>query len=57
MDYDKLFNQVRARREPLGLNVRFLRADGTEDEFSFRDQDRVERFKASLRRQNLTILN
>jgi hypothetical protein len=57
-DFEKRFAAIRAKREAsgLGLNVRFLRADGTPDEFSFATVERADKFRASLRRQNLEIL-
>lgn len=45
------------RREAAGTNVHFLRDDGTPDRFSFRDMKSADRFRASLRRAGLTILN
>ena len=51
-------NKVRAAREAtgMGLNVRFLREDGTPDEFSFASVERAEAFRASLRRTGRAIL-
>ena len=57
IDMYALAAKVRARREPLGLNVRFLREDGTPDEWSWRDTEGADRFRASLRRQGLTVLS
>jgi len=44
------------RREKAGTNVHFLRDDGTPDRFSFRDMESADRFRASLRRQKLTVI-
>lgn len=57
MNMDAINKAVRARREPLGLNVRFLRDDGTPDEFSFRDTVQADKFRAALRRRGLTPLS
>ncbi|WP_430636113.1 hypothetical protein [Sphingomonas hankookensis] len=45
-----------AQRETVGLNVHFLREDGTPDRFSFATSERAEAFRAKLRRQGVTIL-
>lgn len=57
-DMDALAARVRAKREAtgLGLNVRFLREDGTPDEFSFANAERAEAFRATLVRQGRTVL-
>jgi hypothetical protein len=59
MDVEALVSRVKAAREAkdMGLNVRFLRADGTPDEFSFADPKRAEGFRANLRRLGRTILS
>ena len=58
IDMNALAVRVKAKREAagLGLNVRFLREDGTPDEFSFADPARAEAFRASLQRQGRTLL-
>jgi len=56
MDIEALNKEVRARREPLGLNVRFVRSDGTHDEWSMRDKASADKFRTSLIRQGLEIL-
>lgn len=57
-DMDALAARVKAKREAtgLGLNVRFLREDGTPDEFSFATAERAEAFRATLGRQGRTVL-
>lgn len=59
MDISNKINQVRARREAtgLGLNVRFVREDGTHDEFSFASTERANAFRVKLRAQGLKVLN
>ena len=58
-DMDALAAKVRARREAtgLGLNVEFLREDGTPDNFSFGTQERADAFREKLRRTGRTVLN
>lgn len=58
MDLEARFAAIKAKREAtgLGLNVRFLREDGTRDMFSFNSVERAEAFRASLRRQGRVIL-
>lgn len=57
LDMDKLNAAVRARREPLGLNVRFVNARGENDEYSFRDEEQVTRFRANLTRRGYKLLD
>lgn len=48
---------VIATREEAGLNVHFLREDGTPDRFSFATEERAEAFRAKLRKAGRTILS
>lgn len=59
MDMDALVARVKAKREAagIGLNVRFLREDGTRDEFSFATVDRANAFRAKLTRQGREVLS
>jgi len=45
-----------AVREAQGLNVQFLREDGTRDRYSFATMEGAEKFKATLRRNGRTII-
>lgn len=45
-----------AKREAEGLNVHFLREDGTPDRFSFATAERAASFRASLERRGLTVV-
>lgn len=58
MDMAALVARVKANREEkgLGLNVRFLREDGTKDEFSFGTVDQANAFRQKLSRQGRQIL-
>lgn len=58
-DMDALAARVKAKREAqgLGLNVLFVREDGTHDEFSFATVERADAFRASLVRQGRKVLN
>ncbi|MDR7257842.1 hypothetical protein J2X47_002022 [Sphingomonas sp. BE270] len=57
-DMDALAARIKAKREAtgLGLNVRFLREDGTPDEYSFATVGRAEKFRATLTRRGRTLL-
>ena len=59
MDMDALVARVKAKREAtgLGLNVRFLREDGTRDEFSFATPENADRFRAKLCRTGREVLS
>jgi len=48
LDMDGLAARVRAKREPLGLNVRFINIDGKPDCYSFATSANAERFRAKL---------
>jgi len=58
IDMNALVARTKAKREAtgLGLNARFVREDGTKDEFSFADPERAKAFRAALTRQGRTIL-
>lgn len=45
-----------AKREAQGLNVHFEREDGTADRFSFRNAERADAFRASLKRQGRKVI-
>lgn len=49
-------NALVATRETQGLNIHFLREDGTRDRYSFATMEGAEKFKSSLRRQGRTII-
>lgn len=57
MDMDDLNRKTRAKRETLGLNVRFIRKDGRMDEFSFATSDRADAFREQLRRDGIEPLS
>jgi hypothetical protein len=54
-DFEAPIASVRAAREDKGLNVHFVREDGTPDSFSFATPERATAFAASLRRQGRTV--
>lgn len=45
-----------ATREAHGMNVHFVRENGTADRFSFRDRESADKFRAALRRAGRTII-
>ncbi len=54
-DLGKRAAAVVAQREAQGLNVHFLREDGTPDRFSFATAERADAFRASLNRRGLIV--
>lgn len=57
MDFEARIEAIRSKREAQGLNVHFLREDGTPDNFSFATEERANAFRESLKRQGRTITN
>lgn len=49
--------EIRAQREPLGMNVHFINESGERDVFSFNSVERAASFKANLIRNGRTILD
>lgn len=47
---------LKAKREPLGMNVHFLTEDGRPDVWSFNSVERANAFRENLRRNGRTIL-
>jgi hypothetical protein len=59
LDMNATAAKVRASREAtgLGLNVRFLREDGTEDSFSYATAEKANAFRAALTKAGRVVLN
>ena len=56
-DMDAIAARVRAQREPLGLNVRFVNLSGEPDSFSFATPARAQAFRDKLRAAGRELLD